>query len=649
MSTTFSDFDPITERRHVERQRQERRRVMVAAGAASVILIIIVMGGAAVAYNASFGDGGSSSSSGSASGGGAQPSLHGVSKIIKAMCAQTDYKDTCEKSLAKAAANASASSSSSSPKDVVRASVAVIGDAIEKAFDKSSVIVSDDPRVKAAVADCKEIYENAKDDLDRTLAGIDAGGVDGLTKGGYQLRVWLSAVIAHQETCIDGFPDGDLKDKMRDAMESGKELTSNALALIGKASSFLAALHLPASSAASHRRLLSFAFDEDVTKQPEVNRSSGNSLRRLLSFAFDEDATKQPEVNRSSGNSLRRLLSFAFDENAPKQPKGNDDDVLVWVNRQERRLLKAKFQNKLKPNVVVAKDGSGKFKTINDALAAMPKKYTGRYVIYVKEGVYEEYVTITKKMANVTMYGDGAKKTIITGNRNFVDGLTTYKTATFNAQGDGFMGVALGFRNTARAAKHQAVALLVQSDKSIFLNCRMEGHQDTLYAHSKAQFYRNCVISGTVDFIFGDAAAVFQNCVIVLRRPLDNQQNIATAQGRARPPRGHRLRAPALPLRRRVGARRRPPAPPSAATSHARGANKAGYLPWSGDFGLKTLWYAEYGNKGAGAATAGRVSWPGYKKVISKKEATKFTVQNFLHAEPWIKPTGTPVKYGMWA
>uniref|UniRef100_A0A0E0AW36 Pectinesterase n=1 Tax=Oryza glumipatula TaxID=40148 RepID=A0A0E0AW36_9ORYZ len=663
MSTTFSDFDPITERRHVERQRQERRRVMVAAGAASVILIIIVMGGAAVAYNASFGDGGSSSSSGSASGGGAQPSLHGVSKIIKAMCAQTDYKDACEKSLAKAAANISASSSSS-PKDVVRASVAVIGDAIEKAFDKSSAIVSDDPRVKAAVADCKEIYENAKDDLDRTLAGIDAGGVDGLTKGGYQLRVWLSAVIAHQETCIDGFPDGDLKDKMRDAMESGKEMTSNALALIGKASSFLAALHLPASSAASHRRLLSFAFDEDVTKQPEVNRSSGNSLRRLLSFAFDEDATKQPEVNRSSGNSLRRLLSFAFDENAPKQPKGNDDDVLVWVNRQERRLLKAKFQNKLKPHVVVAKDGSGKFKTINDALAAMPRKYTGRYVIYVKEGVYEEYVTITKKMANVTMYGDGSKKTIITGNRNFVDGLTTYKTAIFNAQGDGFMGVALGFRNTAGAAKHQAVALLVQSDKSIFLNCRMEGHQDTLYAHSKAQFYRNCVISGTVDFIFGDAAAVFQNCVLVLRRPLDNQQNIATAQGRAdrREATGFVLQHCRFAAESALGDASRPAvrsylARPWRKYSRTLIMNsdipafvdKAGYLPWSGDFGLKTLWYAEYGNKGAGAATAGRVSWPGYKKVISKKEATKFTVQNFLHAEPWIKPTGTPVKYGMWA
>jgi pectinesterase inhibitor-like protein len=205
MSTAFSDFGPLTERRRVERQRQQRRRVMLAAGAASVVLILIVMGGAAVAYNASTQDDSSSSSSSpspSGGGSGSGSNLISASKSVKMMCAQTDYRDACEKSLSKAAANASASS----PKDIVRAAVAVIGDALGNAFNRSEVIKSNDPRVKAAVADCKEIYQNAKDDLGRTLHGIDASSMDGVAKRGYELRVLLSAVITHMETCIDGFP-----------------------------------------------------------------------------------------------------------------------------------------------------------------------------------------------------------------------------------------------------------------------------------------------------------------------------------------------------------------------------------------------------------------------------------------------------------
>ncbi|TKW10605.2 hypothetical protein SEVIR_6G174300v4 [Setaria viridis] len=383
MSTAFSDFGPLTERRRVEKQRQQRRRVMVAAGGASVVLILIVMGGAAVAYNASVQDDDASSSSTSSpsspSGGGSGSSLLSVSKSVKMMCAQTDYRDACEKSLSKAV-NASASS----PKDIVRAAVAVIGDAVGKAFDRSALATGDDPRVKAAVADCKEIYQNAKDDLARTLRGIDAGGLDEVTRRGYELRVWLSAVIAHMETCIDGFPEGGLKKNMTSAMESGKELTSNALAIIEKASSFLAALHI--TGAASHRRLFSITEEEHVEKQPKVNYSGtfhgerddspAPASRRLFSFTEEEDMEKQPKVNYSGtfhgerGDSpapeSRRLLSI-------------EEDAPPWVNGQERRLLKGNnFQGRLTPSVVVAKDGSGKFKTINDALKAMPAKYTGR-------------------------------------------------------------------------------------------------------------------------------------------------------------------------------------------------------------------------------------------------------------------------------
>ncbi|RCV11789.1 hypothetical protein SETIT_2G214500v2 [Setaria italica] len=632
MSSAFGDFGPLTERRKAEKARQQRRRIMIAVGTVSIVVVLIVAGSFAVMYSGkSSSEGHSKSSSGSkgssspakgkSSGGGShsaspsssdsdsgsdsgssdsQPDLKAVSKSIKAMCSQTDYTDACEKSLGKAA-----TANATSPKDIVRAAVEVIGDAIGQAFERADLIMSNDPRVKAAVADCKEIFGDAKDDLNRTVKGVDAK--DGIAKDGYQLRIWLSAVIAHMETCIDGFPDDDFKVKVKDSFTNGKELTSNALALIEKGSSILSAI-------------------------------KGSSKRRLL----------------------------AEDEGAPAsraEPALDEDGIPEWVPDGERRVLKGGgFKSTLTPNVVVAKDGSGKFKTINEALAAMPKSNNGRYVIQVKEGVYEEYVTITKAMVNVTLLGDGSKKSIVTGKKNFVDGITTFKTATFTAQGDGFMAIGMGFQNTAGPEKHQAVALLVQSDKSIFLNCRMDGFQDTLYAHSKAQFYRNCVISGTVDFIFGDAAAVFQNCILVLRRPMDNQQNIATAQGRAdaREATGFVLQkcefqaetalrdAARPPIKNYLGRPWRECSRTLVMESELPDfIDKAGYMPWQGDFALKTLWYAEYGNTGPGADTAGRVNWPGYKKVISKADAAKFTVENFLRAQPWIDPTGTPVKYDL--
>jgi pectinesterase inhibitor-like protein len=452
------------------------------------------MGGAAVAYNASTQDDSSSSSSSpspSGGGSGSGSNLISASKSVKMMCAQTDYRDACEKSLSKAAANASASS----PKDIVRAAVAVIGDALGNAFNRSEVIKSNDPRVKAAVADCKEIYQNAKDDLGRTLHGIDASSMDGVAKRGYELRVLLSAVITHMETCIDGFPDGDLKKQMTDTMESGKELTSNALAIIEKASSVLVTLHIPgfthrrllgnnqeenmenelkvnhsgtfrgrdaAAPASDNRRLLNIDEEENMENEPKVKHSStflgelkddvmAADNRRLLSIDEEENMDNQPKVKHSStflgelkddvtaadnrrllsveeeGNmenqpkvnhsgtflgelkddvtaaNNRRLLSVEEEGNLENQPKvkhsggtflgelkddvaaaGNrrllsiEEDTPQWVNGPERRLLKGNFQGKLKPNVVVAKDGSGKFKTINDALNAMPKQYTGR-------------------------------------------------------------------------------------------------------------------------------------------------------------------------------------------------------------------------------------------------------------------------------
>ncbi|XP_066333808.1 putative pectinesterase/pectinesterase inhibitor 45 [Miscanthus floridulus] len=199
-SSPLGDFGPLTERRHAENARKQRRRIMIAAGTVSIIIILIVMGSAAVMYS-----GKKSSSDG---GSGHKSSSKGSSSPAK------DYTDACEKSLGKAA-----NASSSSHKDIVHSAVEVIGDAISQAFDRADLILSNDPRVKAAVADCKEVFADAKDDLNSTLKGVD--DKDGIAKQSYQLRIWLSAVIANMETCVEGFPNDEFKAKVTESFTDG--------------------------------------------------------------------------------------------------------------------------------------------------------------------------------------------------------------------------------------------------------------------------------------------------------------------------------------------------------------------------------------------------------------------------------------------
>ena len=101
--------------------------------------------------------------------------------------------------------------------------------------------------------------------------------------------------------------------------------------------------------------------------------------------------------------------------------------------------------------------------------------------------------------------------------------------------GDGFIAKGITFENSAGPSKHQAVALRSGSDFSAFYKCSFVAYQDTLYVHSLRQFYRDCDVYGTVDFIFGNAATVLQNCNLYARKPNENQRNLFTAQGREDP------------------------------------------------------------------------------------------------------------------
>uniref|UniRef100_A0A2N9EF21 Pectinesterase n=1 Tax=Fagus sylvatica TaxID=28930 RepID=A0A2N9EF21_FAGSY len=153
-------------------------------------------------------------------------------------------------------------------------------------------------------------------------------------------------------------------------------------------------------------------------------------------------------------------------------------------------------------DTIVALDGTGHYRTITEAILAAPSHSNRRYVIYVKKGVYKENIDMKKKKTNIMLAGDGMGQTIVTGNRNFMQGWTTFRTPTVAVSGKGFIARDMTFCNTAGPETHQDVALRVDSDQSAFYRCSMEGHQDTLYAHSLRQFYRECNIYGTIDFIF---------------------------------------------------------------------------------------------------------------------------------------------------
>ena len=219
----------------------------------------------------------------------------------------------------------------------------------------------------------------------------------------------------------------------------------------------------------------------------------------------------------------------------------------------------------------------------------------------------------------------------------------------------------MGFQNTAGPEGHQAVALRVQADMSAFYNCRMDGNQDTLYAQAHRQFYRNCVISGTVDFIFGDANVIIQNSLIIVRKPMDNQQNTVTAQGKKDPRETtgiviHNCRIvpeqKLYPVRFQIPTFLGRPWKEYSTTMIMQSTladfiQPAGWMPWAGTFALDTLNYGEFGNRGPGADTSRRVRWKGYHVVTNRDEAMRFTIGPFIQGQNWLPLSSMPYLVGL--
>ncbi|XP_023526589.1 pectinesterase-like [Cucurbita pepo subsp. pepo] len=330
-----------------------------------------------------------------------------------------------------------------------------------------------------------------------------------------------------------------------------------------------------------------------------------------------------------------------------------------WMSPGDRRLLQA--SSTATPDVVVAADGSGDFQTVSAAVAAAPSRSSRRYIIRIKAGVYRENVNVPSSKTNIMFWGDGRTTTIITGNRNVVDGSTTFNSATVAAVGGRFLARDITFQNTAGPSKHQAVALRVGSDLSAFYRCDMLAYQDTLYVHSNRQFYVSCIIVGTVDFIFGNAAAVIQNSDIHARRPNPGQKNMVTAQGRTDPNQNTGI----VIQKCRIGTTsdlqpvirnfptflgrpwQRYSRTVVMQTSISNVIDPAGWHIWDGNFALDTLFYAEYQNSGAGADTSRRVTWKGYRVISSAADAESFTAGKFISGGTWLSSTGFPFSLGL--
>ncbi|KAK2429033.1 pectinesterase [Trifolium repens] len=332
-----------------------------------------------------------------------------------------------------------------------------------------------------------------------------------------------------------------------------------------------------------------------------------------------------------------------------------------WFSRHEKNLLQT--NSPIKFNLVVAKDGSGQFKTVQAALdAAAKRKFKTRFVIHVKKGVYRENIEVAVHNDNIMLVGDGMQNTIITSSRSVQGGFTTYSSATAGIDGLHFIARDITFQNTAGPHKGQAVALRSASDLSVFYRCAISGYQDTLMTHAQRQFYRQCYIYGTVDFIFGNAAVVFQNCNIFARKPLDGQANMITAQGRGDPFQNTGISFHNCQIRAASDLK---PVVDKYNTFLGRPwqqysrvmvmktfmdtlVSPLGWSPWGDtDFAQDTLYYAEYENYGPGSSTKERVKWPGYHVITNANEASKFTVTGLLAGPRWLATTTVPFTSGL--
>lgn len=277
--------------------------------------------------------------------------------------------------------------------------------------------------------------------------------------------------------------------------------------------------------------------------------------------------------------------------------------------------------------LVVSRDGTGDFRTLQEAVESARAFMDYTVTIYVKNGVYKEKVIVPSWVENIDIIGEDRDKTIITYDDHAnINKMGTFRTYTVKVEGSDITFKNLTIENNA-AQLGQAVALHTEGDRLKFINCRIWGNQDTIYTGAKFTrlYFKDCYIDGTTDFIFGPSTALFENCMIHSKR----NSYVTAASTPKEAKYGYifkHCKLTAEPGVDKVYLGR--PWRPYAYTLFiecelGKHIVPAGWHNWGKQSNEETARYMEYKNTGEGANVSERVAW---SKQLTKKEAEAVTV-----------------------
>ncbi len=292
----------------------------------------------------------------------------------------------------------------------------------------------------------------------------------------------------------------------------------------------------------------------------------------------------------------------------------------------------------------VAKDGTGNYSTVQEALNAVPSNNKKRINIFIKNGVYTEKLRLEAGKNFVTITGEDKFNTILTYNDHTGkisprgDTINTRSSASFFMMADDFVAQNITFQNDAGFSAGQAVAVQADGDKAVFENCRFVGNQDVLFTPNEKsrQYYNDCYIEGTTDFIFGAAAAWFERCHIHSKK----NSHITAASTPKEKLFGYVFNDCVLTgdtSLHSVSLGR--PWRPFASVTYIRcfiGEHimAKGWANWNNTESYKTARYSEYKNYGPGATPASRVNWA---KQLSDAEVKTYTLKNVFNGWEPVK------------